>query len=168
MKQISIRASLPRLFASGDFFLTQIWTSNRFASSNQQGRPARWSSRGLWRKLLLPAVSFTRLLGNGRLGSPKWNKQMSLVNTCRVTFIVTLEGKECSLNVKSDIYGLWILCHDHATHRLKRKDFSRGFKYSKTPVTRSLKGNEKQFELQLGLARVRVIRVDCEIQFANL
>ena len=24
-----------------------------------------------------------RLLGNGRLGSPKWNKQIGLVNTCR-------------------------------------------------------------------------------------
>ena len=61
----------------------------------------------------------------------------------RVTFsivlIVTLEGKECSLNVKSDIFDLWILCLDHATHRLKKKRLiSRGFKYS---GTRILKGN---------------------------
>ena len=34
---------------------------------------------------LLVAVSFTRLLGNGRLGSHKWNKQLSLVNTSRRT-----------------------------------------------------------------------------------
>ena len=26
---------------------------------------------------------FTRLLGNGRLGSPKWKKQIRLLNTCR-------------------------------------------------------------------------------------
>ena len=106
----------------------------------------------------LVAVSFTRLLGNGRLGSPKWKKQISLLNTCRpivpqtcrffylgyITctslnsnqgsiFIVTLEGKERSLNVKSDIFHLWILSHDHATHRLKKNDFSRGFKYSVDP-----------------------------------
>ena len=72
-----MRASLPRLF------LAQIWRSNHFARSNQHGRAARWSSRELWRKLLQAAVSFTRLLGNSRLGSPKWNKQTSLVNTCR-------------------------------------------------------------------------------------
>ena len=53
--------------------------------------------------------------------------------------------------------------HDHATHRLKKKD---GFKYSRTPVTRTMKGNEKQFELQLELARVRVIGAECKIQFA--
>ena len=36
----------------------------------------------------------------------------------------------------------------------KKKVFSRGFKYSRTvPVTRTLKGNEKQFELQLELRR---------------
>ena len=63
-----MRASLPRLFLAG---LAQIWRSNRFAGSE------------LWRKLLQAAVSFTRLLGTGRLGSPKWNKQTSLVNTCR-------------------------------------------------------------------------------------
>ena len=34
-------------------------------------------------KSFLVAVSFTRLLGNGRLGSPKWKKQISLLNTCR-------------------------------------------------------------------------------------
>ena len=50
---------------------------------NQQGRATRWRSRGLWRKSLLAAVSFKRLLGNGRLGSPKWKKKMCLVNTCR-------------------------------------------------------------------------------------
>ena len=32
---------------------------------------ARWGSRGLCRKSLPKAVSFTRLLENGRLGSPK-------------------------------------------------------------------------------------------------
>ena len=46
---------------------------------------ARWSSRGLRRKSLLVAVIFTRLLGNGTLGSPKWNKQINLVTTCRRT-----------------------------------------------------------------------------------
>ena len=60
-----------------------VWRSNRFAGSNQQGRAARWRSRGLWRKSLLAAVSFKRLLGNGRLGSPIWNKYICLVNTCR-------------------------------------------------------------------------------------
>ena len=33
--------------------------------------------------------------------------------------------------------------------------------YSRTPVTQTLKGNEKQFEL----ARVRVTKRDCKIQF---
>ena len=37
-------------------------------------------------------------------------------------------------------------------------------KYGGTVVTRTLKENVKQFEL----ARVRVIRVDCKIQFAVL
>ena len=37
-------------------------------------------------------------------------------------------------------------------------------KYSRTPVTQTLKGNKKQFEL----ARVRVVGVDCKIQFAML
>ena len=60
-----------------------VWRRNRFAGSNQQGRAARWRSRGLWRKSLLAAVSFKRLLGNGRLGSPIWNKYICLVNTCR-------------------------------------------------------------------------------------
>ena len=60
-----------------------VWRSNCFAGSNQQGRATRWRSRGLWRKSLLAAVSFKRLLGNGRLGSPKWKKKMCLVNTCR-------------------------------------------------------------------------------------
>ena len=46
---------------------------------------ARWSSRGLRRKSLLVAVIFTRLVGNGTLGSPKWNKQINLVTTCRRT-----------------------------------------------------------------------------------
>ena len=36
--------------------------------------------------------------------------------------------------------------------------------YSRTPVTRTLKGNEKQFKL----ARFRVIGIDCKIQFAML
>ena len=36
--------------------------------------------------------------------------------------------------------------------------------YSRTPVTRTLKGNEKQVEL----ARVQVIGVDWKIQFATL
>lgn len=36
--------------------------------------------------------------------------------------------------------------------------------YSKTPVTRALRGNEKEFEL----ARVGVIGVDCFIQFSLL
>ena len=36
--------------------------------------------------------------------------------------------------------------------------------YSRTPVTQTLKGNEKQFEL----VRVRVIGVDYQIQFAIL
>ena len=76
-------ARLCRAFFWPAIFLAQIWRSNRFAGSNQHGRAARWSSRELWRKLLQAAVSFTRLLGNGRLGSPKWNKQTSLVNTCR-------------------------------------------------------------------------------------
>ena len=83
IKQKVISASLPRLFLAGDLFLEQIWRSNRFAGSNQQGREVRWSSRGLWRKLFLVAASFTRLLENGRLGRPKWNKQISLINTCR-------------------------------------------------------------------------------------
>ena len=60
-----------------------VWRSNCFAGSNQQGRAARWRSHGLWRKSLLAAVSFKRLLGNGRLGSPIWNKYICLVNTCR-------------------------------------------------------------------------------------
>ena len=86
--------------------------------------------RGLWRKSLLVAVGFTRLLRNGRLGSPKWNKQISLVNTRRRTvsqiclvlyltctslnsnqgslFIVTLEGTERSLNVHEVGY-IWSL-----------------------------------------------------------
>ena len=59
-----------------------VWRSNRFAGSSQQGRAACWRSRGLWRKSLLAAVSFKRLLGNGRLCSPKW-KKICLVNTCR-------------------------------------------------------------------------------------
>ena len=170
-------------FLGGDFFGTNLnRRSNRVPEQSSRGRAARWSSRGLWRKSLLTAVSFKRLIGNGRLGSPKWNKQIGLVNTCRrivsqiclffylwvynlyftklksrikgSLFMVTLEGKERSLNVKSDLFDLWILCHDHATHRLKKKVFSRGFNYSRTgPVTRTLKGNEKQFELQLELRR---------------
>ena len=36
--------------------------------------------------------------------------------------------------------------------------------YSRTPITRTLKGNEKQFEL----ARIRVIGVDWKIQYAML
>ena len=76
-------ARLCRLLFWQAIFLAQIWRSNRFAGSNQQGRAAPWSSRGLWRKSFLVAASFTRLQGNGILGSPKWNKQISLVNTCR-------------------------------------------------------------------------------------
>ena len=37
-------------------------------------------------------------------------------------------------------------------------------KYSRTPVTQTLKGNKKQFEL----AMVQVVGVDCKIQFAML
>ena len=37
-------------------------------------------------------------------------------------------------------------------------------KYNRTPISRTLKGNEKQFEL----ARVRVIGVDWKIQYAML
>ena len=54
-------ASLPRLFWA------LIWRSNRLAvlfinaGPNQQGRAARWSSRGLWRKSLLVAVSLTHV-----------------------------------------------------------------------------------------------------------
>ena len=76
-------ACLCRVFFGRRLSLAKIWRSNCFAGSNQQGRAARWSSQGLWRKLFLVAVSFTRLLGNDRLGSPKWNKQIRLVNTCR-------------------------------------------------------------------------------------
>ena len=76
-------ARLCRVFFWQAIFLAQIWRSNRFAGSNQQVKAAPWSSRGLWRKSFLVAASLTGLLGNGRLGSPKWNKQISLVNTCR-------------------------------------------------------------------------------------
>ena len=48
------------------------------------------------------------------------------------------------------------------------KDFSRGFKYRKTPETRTLKGNEKQFELQLELERIGGNGVDCKIQFNSI
>ena len=54
-------ASLPRLFWA------LIWRSNRLAvlfinaGPNQQGRAARWSSRGLWRKSPLVAVSLTHV-----------------------------------------------------------------------------------------------------------
>ena len=72
---------LCRVFFGRRLSLAQIWRRNCFFY--QQGRAARWSSWGLWTKLFLVAVSFTRLLGNDRLGSPKWNKQISLVNTCR-------------------------------------------------------------------------------------
>ena len=37
--------------------------------------------------------------------------------------------------------------------------------YSRTPVTRTLRGNEKR---QFKLARFRVIGIDCKIQFAML
>ena len=71
-------------FLGGDFFGTNLnRRSNRVPEQSSRGRAARWSSRGLWRKSLLTAVSFKRLIGNGRLGSPKWNKQIGLVNTCR-------------------------------------------------------------------------------------
>ena len=165
-------ARLCRVFFWKAIFLAQIWRSNRFAGSNQQGRAAPWSSRGLWRKSFLVAASLTRLLGNGRLGSPKWNKQISLVNTCRrvVSQIcrffylgvynlyftklksrVNLYRNGSGKRTLSLIYLISdrILCHDHATLRLKKKDFSRGFKYRRTPVTRTRKGNEKQFESQL-------------------
>ena len=42
--------------------------------------------------------------------------------------------------------------------------FQLKWRYSRTPVTRNLKGNEKQFEL----VRVRVVGVDCKIMFAGL
>ena len=142
-------ARLCRAFFWQAIFLAQIWRSNRFAGSNQRGRAARWSSREFWRKLLQAAVSFTRLLRNGRLSSPKWYKQTSLVNTCRRTvsqiclffylgvynlYFTKLKSRvtlyrNARGNVKSDLFDLWILCHHHATHRLKKKDFSRGFKY---------------------------------------
>ena len=67
----------------------------------------------------------------------------------RSLFIVT---KRTLVHVEREVGYIWslnVLCHDHANHRLKKKDFSPGFKYSRSPVTRSLKGNEKQFELQL-------------------
>ena len=38
------------------------------------------------------------------------------------------------------------------------------YTFSRTPVTRTLKGNEKQFKL----ARFRVIGIDCKIQFPML
>ena len=44
------------------------------------------------------------------------------------------------------------------------KIVNRDSRYSRTPVTRTLKGNQKQFEL----ARVWVTGVDCKIQFARL
>ena len=45
------------------------------------------------------------------------------------------------MNVKSDIFDLWILRHDHATHRLKNeKDFSRGFKHSSIPSNSNSEG----------------------------
>ena len=88
----------------------------------------------------------------------------------RVTFyivlIVTLEGKECSLNVKSDIFDLWILCLDHATHRLKKKRLiSRGFKYS---GTRILKGNVTGRIYTAGVSEGSSYRERLQIQFALL
>ena len=61
-----------------------------------------------------------------------------------------------------------ILSQDHPTHCFKKKDFSCGFKYRKTQETRTLKGNEKQFELQLELKRIGVNGVDCKIQFDSV
>ena len=49
------RVSAASSFA-GDVLGTYL-KENRFAGSNQQGRAARWSSRGLWRKSFLAAVS---------------------------------------------------------------------------------------------------------------
>ena len=50
--------------------------------------------------------------------------------------------------------SLNIMSRSRNTHRLKKKDFPRGFKHRRTgPVTRTLKGNENQFELQLELLR---------------
>ena len=49
-------------------------------------------------------------------------------------------------------------------HKCLYKCLYKYSKYSRTPTTRTLKGNEKQFEL----ARVRVIGVDWKIQYAML
>ena len=56
----------------------------------------------------------------------------------------------------------------HPNHCLKKKNFSRGFKYRKTTETRTQKGNEKEFELQLELERIGVNGVDCKIQFDSV
>ena len=110
---------------------------------------------------ILVAVSLTRLQGNCRLSSPKWKKQISLLNTCRrivwqmcrffylgvyklyftklksrLNLYRNARGKRTV--VEREVFDLWMLCHDHATHRLKKKDFSHGFKYSRTLVTRDV------------------------------
>ena len=59
---------------------------------------ARWGSRGLCRKSLPKAVSFTRLLENGRLGSPKWNKQIRLVNCVANLSVLLYRVTRTSLN----------------------------------------------------------------------
>ena len=158
-------------------FLAQIWRSNRFAGSNQQGRAAPWSSRGLWRKSFLVAASLTRLLGNGRLGSPKWNKQISLVNTCRrvvsqicrffylgvynlyftklksrVNLYRNSSGKRTI--VELEVWHIWSLIEYYVTTRntpsQKERLLTRfQIQYLGTPVTRTRKGNEKQFESHL-------------------
>ena len=172
-----MRASPPRLFWQV-IFLAQIWRSNRFAGSNQHGRAARWSSRELWRKLLQAAVSFTMLLGNGRLSSPKWNKQASLVNTCRlivsqiclffylgvynlyfiklksrVTLYLNARGKRTLVEREVGfIWSLNIMSSSRNPPSQKDRLLTRFQIPLRTgPVTRTLKGNENQFELQLEL-----------------
>ena len=156
-------------------FLAQIWRSNRFAGSNQQGRAAPWSSRGLWRKSFLVAASLTRLLGNGRLGSPKWNKQISLVNTCRrvvsqicrffylgvynlystklisgVNLYRNAKGKRTVVELKVwYIWSLNIMSRSCNPPSQKERLLTRFQIQYRTPVTRTRKGNKKQFESQL-------------------
>ena len=59
----------------------------RSKSGASKARP-RWAAHtrigNVW-EYPPPPVIFTRLLGNGTVGSPKWNKQINLVNTCRRT-----------------------------------------------------------------------------------
>ena len=140
-----------------------IWFKSAFEYKNKLGaKPSQTTCRWTIVMSILWNSSIVHMYSSSVLDKrPSWCRDSRRITYPQVRTVQEKKLLDRSLDVTSrKRNGNSIFWRNFKLVRIVY-DFST---YSRTPVTRTLKGNEKQFKL----ARFRVIGIDCKIQFAML